>query len=754
MAPADAAFTQRPPDGRFPDGRAPDGRSPDGRTSVSRAPGGRPPVSLGPLLALAIALPALLAWNVPPSATFYNQAAALLVWGLAIAVLARWLPPRDLIYRAGLNLVLGALMLLGLAALVAPTWAALPWGLALAAAGVIAATGLAAAAGAAASQARNTVTVFGALALGLIVAGVGNAIVSYVQVFAPSAADGALIAATAIEGRAAGNLRQPNQLATLMLWTLLAAAWLADQRLRRIADAQAYAPTLVDTRPRGALTPATPRWHRRPEIQVAAALFVAQLVFLGVIVLTGSRTGALGVLLVAGWAALDRRLAGSVRWVLALAPVVLMLLWWAMLSATPVSPVLERGMDRPLAASTDPRLAVWRNTVALIAAHPWVGVGFGEFNFAWTLTPFVERPRAFFDHSHNLVLQLAAELGVPLALAVLALLGGALWKAGRAAWRTEGEVGIALRAAFVMLLAIVLHSLTEYPLWYAHLLLPTAFLLGLCVAGHEKRSTLQRAFLGDHRPVRTLLMGAMTLVVVTAAAVWDYQRVVVIFAPRADAPPLAERIADGRRSWFFSHHADYAAVTTAERPSMVMPAFDRAAHHLLDARLLMAWSRAMEETNQTDRARHLAQRLAEFRHPQAAEFFAVCARFSEADIAAASEPPRPQPQPVPRPPAAPTPPLVPVVGDAGGVAPNGPAGPATASPAPAGPTGATPVVAGTAASALDPTALPPTPAVVPPATLPKGPAPPPDPAFTPPPPVAVPFQCLRPMRALTYLDFR
>jgi len=77
------------------------------------------------------------------------------------------------------------------------------------------------------------------------------------------------------------------------------------------------------------------------------------------------------------------------------------------------------------------RFAIWRDTLGLIRAHPWLGVGFGEFNFAWSLTPFPQRPIAFFDHTHNLPLQLAAELGVPLALTVLALLAVALWQAWR-----------------------------------------------------------------------------------------------------------------------------------------------------------------------------------------------------------------------------------------------------------------------------------------------------------------------------------
>ena len=40
--------------------------------------------------------------------------------------------------------------------------------------------------------------------------------------------------------------------------------------------------------------------------------------------------------------------------------------------------------------------------------------------FAWTLTPFPGRPIAFFDHTHNLPLQLIVELGVPLGLATIA----------------------------------------------------------------------------------------------------------------------------------------------------------------------------------------------------------------------------------------------------------------------------------------------------------------------------------------------
>ncbi|MFY8017889.1 MAG: polymerase, partial [Inhella sp.] len=95
------------------------------------------------------------------------------------------------------------------------------------------------------------------------------------------------------------------------------------------------------------------------------------------------------------------------------------------------------------------------------------GVGWGEFNRAWTLTPFPDRPVAFFDHSHNLPLQLLVELGWPLGLAVMGLLLTALAQALRLAWRAQGDEAMVRRAALMLVVVVGLHSLLEYPLWYA-----------------------------------------------------------------------------------------------------------------------------------------------------------------------------------------------------------------------------------------------------------------------------------------------
>jgi hypothetical protein len=286
------------------------------------------------------------------------------------------------------------------------------------------------------------------------------------------------------------------------------------------------------------------------------------------------------------------------------------------------------------------RFGIWSNTLALIASHPWLGVGFGDFNFAWTLTPFPGRPTEFFDHTHNLVLNLAVEMGLPLALVVIGLLVYALVRAlgnAIADGRSEADGPPVQRAAFVIVFLVAVHSMLEYPLWYAYFLFPTAFAFGLCL---ERRLAPEAAALTatpQPRVTRPYVVAAMLLALGGTLAVYDYMRVVVIFAPPADAGPLEQRIADGRRSVLFGHHADYALATVAEHPGKVMQAFRRAPHYLLDSRLMIAWAKALDERGAHEQARWVADRLREFRNEQE-DFFAPCraAQIASAPASAAS----------------------------------------------------------------------------------------------------------------------
>jgi O-antigen ligase len=541
------------------------------------------------VVTLAVVVPTLIAFNVAPSATFLNQAAALVGWGAWALLLAVALPRGDGTgqQERGATALLAALLLLAAAALVSPLWAGLPWSLSLSALGLIAAALLVAAVATALQRAGRGEDAFAAFCAGLLLAGTASALIGFVQVYAPQWADGTWIAVGAHGERAAGNLRQPNHLSSLLLWSMIAALWLAESG----------------------------RLPRRP----AAAL---QLLLLAGVVLTASRTGMVGAALLALWGVVDRRLSRGARLQLWLVPLAYALIYAAMAAyAHQHQAVFAAEAQLQKSDPSSSRFGIWANTLALIRAHPWAGVGFGEFNFAWSLTPFPGRPVAFFDHTHNLPMQLAVELGLPLATLVIALLLFALWRAWRLALEGQANDMAMRRAALAMVVMISLHSLLEYPLWYAYFLLPASFAFGLALGGVAPAAPAARA--GTARP-NALMLGGLVLMLGGAASVYDFGRVAVIFSASADATPLAQRIAEGRRSWFFGHHADYAAVTVAEHPSLEFEALERAPHYLLDTRLMMAWAKALDEAGQTDKARHLAQRLREFRNPLSADFFAEC----------------------------------------------------------------------------------------------------------------------------------
>jgi O-antigen ligase len=555
------------------------------------------------LLAVAAAsAPSLLAYNVAPSPTFLNQALACALWGAFVAAAALAAKPAT---RAPAGAGRGpaplqaALLLMLLA--VAGSWAGvgLPASLALSAAALLAAAALLVASGAAQ---RGAAPVFVLFCAGWVVAGVFNVGIAVVQVFAPQVPDGDWIARSGIVGRAVGNLRQPNHLSSLLLWSAIAVVALLE--VRRLSV----------------------RW--------ALPLFAAMLF---AVVLTASRTGLVSVGLLALWGLLDRRLSWPGRALLIGSPLLYALAWFGMAAWADASAHTFGGAAR--LAETDvsgSRFGIWANSLELIRQNPWTGVGFGEFNYAWTLTPFPGRPTALFDHAHNLPLHLAVELGLPLAGAVMALLLWALWRAAASAWATGGGAdGAAQRSALMMVLMIGLHSLLEYPLWYAYFLLPAAWAWGFALgrgAITERRSSIAS------RPAPALVLGGVVLALGSVWSVADYQRVAAIFSAPADAPPLAQRILAGQRSVLFAHHADYAAATTegALPGTDPLAPFERATHYLLDTRLMMAWSRALAAAGQDDPARAIAQRLREFRNPLADEFFDVCEPAAAASAAASA----------------------------------------------------------------------------------------------------------------------
>lgn len=532
------------------------------------------------LLGLAVAAPLLITTTSVPDSVFYNQWlawtawAAWLTWSFANRGAGESIGDRGALVPAAL--MMGLLLICTLChGAAGPRWAE---------AGVVALALLLLVEGG-----RNGAADFPAWCWSWWVAGLGCSAIAVVQYFVPAWADGGWIASNTSPGRAIGNMRQPNHLATAVLCALTMTGWLGCTR--RLAV-----------------------W----------VVVVSSVVMVFAVALSASRTGALALGLVMWWALWDRHMPRAQRWAFALSPLVYLAFWASLSTFASIEHSLFYGAER-LRADGDissSRFAIWRNALSMIVQQPWTGVGWGGFNFGWTFSPFADRPVAFFDHTHNIVLQLLAEIGVPATAAVMLLLVLTLRRAS-SAWRPADDAHCSRYAASLTMLAVVaLHSLLEYPLWYAYFLLPAAWLLGV-VSGGPNCGAAPPVRPDRRQVVGYLLLGGSVVAVAAAYLAWDHRRIEAIFLSPADAAPLERRIAEGQRSVLFGHHADYAAVTSL-RLDQTLASFRRPLHQLVDVRLLIAYIDALKAKGRDAEALYAAQRLREFRRDDAQAYFAHC----------------------------------------------------------------------------------------------------------------------------------
>ncbi len=239
------------------------------------------------------------------------------------------------------------------------------------------------------------------------------------------------------------------------------------------------------------------------------ALLAAPLLF--VLVLSGSRSAWLYlscVLLLAwAWQRRDRALRpllgyAAALWLGYLAMHGLLQLPWLQGDTGSVT-AAERLFGE--AASGSIRLHLWREAVLIFAQFPLFGAGFGQFAYQHLLLGDELRNPAIsglYNNAHNLVLQLAAETG----LAGLGVLCATLWL-----WlRPVRRMPFTLEHwwGFALLAVLAIHSLLEYPLWYAYFIGIAAFLLG-AFDGVSYRLELRRA--GRMSVALILLLGAISL---------------------------------------------------------------------------------------------------------------------------------------------------------------------------------------------------------------------------------------------------
>jgi O-antigen ligase len=151
------------------------------------------------------------------------------------------------------------------------------------------------------------------------------------------------------------------------------------------------------------------------------------------------------------------------------------------------------------------RVYLWHEAWLIFKQSPWMGAGFGQF--AWQhfqLGPVLRQTHisGLYNNAHNLIFQLAAEAGIA---------GVSLLFAGLAAW-LYGLRRVAMSAAhwwgYAALGVLGIHSLLEYPLWYAYFLALAAVLLGLF---DETRYRLDLKMTGRIAVIFMILLGFLLM---------------------------------------------------------------------------------------------------------------------------------------------------------------------------------------------------------------------------------------------------
>ncbi len=126
------------------------------------------------------------------------------------------------------------------------------------------------------------------------------------------------------------------------------------------------------------------------------------------------------------------------------------------------------------------RFDMWSQVLVALSEHPWFGYGWNQTGIA-QITAFDLYPsHEWYKSAHNVILDVLVWNGIPIGLMIIAYFGCWLF------WLNKGVRDTESIIATLMVSAILIHAMLEYPIHYAYFLLPMGFLLGIIQAQYPK----------------------------------------------------------------------------------------------------------------------------------------------------------------------------------------------------------------------------------------------------------------------------
>ena len=122
------------------------------------------------------------------------------------------------------------------------------------------------------------------------------------------------------------------------------------------------------------------------------------------------------------------------------------------------------------------RFEIWTQMLLALKEQPWFGYGWNQTSVA-QMTIFPLHPsHEWVTSGHNVLLDILIWNGIPLGLLIIAYM--AVWLL----WLNKNTKDSISIIAMLMVSAILIHAMLEFPQRYAYFLLPMGFLLGLIQA--------------------------------------------------------------------------------------------------------------------------------------------------------------------------------------------------------------------------------------------------------------------------------
>jgi len=197
------------------------------------------------------------------------------------------------------------------------------------------------------------------------------------------------------------------------------------------------------------------------------------------------------------------------------------------------------GLFARLLDSQQNRYEIYQGAINIIQDHPWLGIGWRQLQLEQISRPELS---GVVDHAHNLLLHIQLELGIVGSIALVIFL--LYWLYQKHMWTSSDPV---ITVGLLISMVFGIHSMTEFPLWYA----PSLFAFSVAIALVDKPSSL-------HIKVKPNLMILLFTLQLTVLA-WVYVDHSIAYGKiekYVRDEPFIES-AETYHSWWFKTYDDY-----------------------------------------------------------------------------------------------------------------------------------------------------------------------------------------------------